>query len=109
MPEKIVINAIAFRGEHAWVVQGIEHDIVAFTHDVTLVPEAFTRAVMENIRVSEHLGREALEGIKPAPDHYRTMFEQAKTEVRSLVAPKALPKMGIPALSFRVAERAQAA
>jgi len=51
------INAIAFKEGDAWVIQGIEYDIVVHTYDVTAAPEAFMLAVIENMLITEHLGR----------------------------------------------------
>ena len=82
--QQVHINAIAFKEGDAWVVQGIEYDIVAHAYDVAKLPDAFTRAVLENIVITEHLGRRALEGIKPAPDRFREMYEHAETEMRSI-------------------------
>jgi len=81
--EQFNISAIAFKEGDAWVVQGIEYDIVAHAYDVVKLPHAFARAVLENIVITEHLGRNALEGIKPAPDHFREMYEHAETEMRT--------------------------
>lgn len=82
MPRTFQINAVAFQeGDGSWVIQGIERDIVAYCHDVTELPHVFTRAVLENAIITEHLGRKPLEGIKPAPAKYREMFEQARTVV----------------------------
>jgi hypothetical protein len=55
----------------------IEYDIVAHTYDFTMVPSAFMRAVMENVLVTTRLGPKPLEGIKPAPAHFKTMFDKA--------------------------------
>jgi hypothetical protein len=57
MRNAININAIAYREGDAWIAQGIEYDIVAQASDVISLPDAFTRAVMENICITEHLGR----------------------------------------------------
>ena len=81
--DQIQINAVAFQEGDAWVIQGIEYDIVAHAHDVKALPDAFTRAVIENICITEHLGREPLQGIKPAPDRFRELYERAEVEVRS--------------------------
>lgn len=82
MSQPIKINAIAFQEGDAWVIQGIEYDIVAHTHDVTKAPHTFLRAVVENILITEHLGRQPLEGIKPAPERFRAMYEAGTTEMR---------------------------
>jgi hypothetical protein len=78
------INAIAFKEGDAWIVQGVEYDIVAHAYDVAKLPYAFARAVLENIIITEHLGRKPLEGIKPAPSRFREMYEHAETEMRSI-------------------------
>jgi hypothetical protein len=78
------VNAVAFKEGDAWVVQGIEYDIVAHAYDLTAVPEAFMRAVTENMVITTHLGRSPFEGIKPAPDRFRSMYEEAALEMRSL-------------------------
>lgn len=82
MSDKIRINAVAFQDGDAWIAQGIEYDIVALAHDVRDLPDAFSRAVMENICITEHLGRAPLQGIKAAPEHFRQLFENAVAEVR---------------------------
>jgi hypothetical protein len=79
----ISINAIAYREGDAWIAQGIEYDIVAQADDVVSLPDAFTRAVLENIHITEHLGRQPLQGIKSAPMRFHEMFEAAKVEVRA--------------------------
>jgi hypothetical protein len=79
---RIQVNAVAFKQGDAWVIQGTEYDIVAHAWDVLKVPHAFAQAVMENIIITKHLGREALDGIKPAPARFREMFKQADTEMR---------------------------
>lgn len=84
MSGQLQINAIAFQEGDAWVVQGIEYDIVAHTYDVRKLTDAFMRAVVENIIITEHLGRRPLEGIKPAPEQFLEMFENAEIEMRSV-------------------------
>jgi hypothetical protein len=83
MENVININAIAYKEGDAWIAQGIEYDIVAQASDVISLPDAFTRAVLENICITEHLGRKPLEGIKSAPSRFHEMFESAKVEVRA--------------------------
>jgi hypothetical protein len=81
--EHIRISAVAFKEGDAWVVQGIEYDNVAHADDVRAIPHAFMRAVMENIVITEHLGRRPLEGIRPAPHRFKELFETATTEMRA--------------------------
>jgi hypothetical protein len=80
--QKIQIRAVAFKEGDAWVIQGIDYDIVAHTYDLAKIPHAFTRAVIENILITEHLGREALQAIKPGPTRFREMYEKSDTEMR---------------------------
>lgn len=81
--KRVHINAVAFKEGDAWVAQGIEYDIVAHAYDVLALPDAFARAVMENVCITEHLGRKPLEGIKAAPAHFVEMFETADVEFRA--------------------------
>jgi hypothetical protein len=80
---RVAINAVAFKEGDSYVIQGIEFDIVAHADDVMAVPDAFGRAVAENILIARHLGRQPLEGIGPAPERFRKLFESAPVEVRT--------------------------
>ncbi len=80
----VQIRAVAFQEGDAWVIQGIEYDIVAHTYDVKTLAHAFSRAVTENIVITRHLGRQPLEGIKAAPERFRIMFEAAEVELRTI-------------------------
>jgi len=92
MAEEIHLRAVAFREGDAWIIQGIEYDIVAHAADPADVPDAFMRAVFENVCITKHLGRDQpLQGIKPAPARFAEMFEQARTSLRSLSTPPYLP------------------
>jgi hypothetical protein len=82
--QSIRMRAVAFQEGDAWVIQGIEYDIVAHAFDVKKLADAFSRAVTENIVITQHLGKKPLEGIKAAPDHFRLMFESAEVELRSI-------------------------
>ena len=79
--DNLKINAVAFKEGDAWIVQGIEYDIVAHATTITALPLAFTRAVLENMLITEHLGRRPLEGIKPAPERFRQLFDNAIVEM----------------------------
>ena len=68
------INAVAYQEGDSWIAQGIEFDIVAHAGDILALPDAFSRAVLENIFITEHLGRKPLEGVGPAPRHFRELF-----------------------------------
>lgn len=94
-PNNFLITAVAFKEGDAWVVQGIEYDIVAHAYDVTKLPHAFMRAVVENMVITEHLGRKPFEGIKPAPERFRSMYEQAETEMRPAKKKKEWPDVAV--------------
>ena len=81
----IQISAVAFQEGDVWVVQGIEYDIVAHASEIDRLPAAFMRAIVENAYITEHLGRRPLEGIKPAPAHFRALFDNARTELRAIL------------------------
>jgi len=101
MSDEIYVRAIAFREGNAWVAQGIEYDIVAHASDLADLHTAFTRAVLENACITAHFGREPMEGIKPAPDQYRVMFDEAQIEVRLVKAdaPRQVDSRGLASMS----------
>jgi hypothetical protein len=89
------IHAVAFMEGDTWVIQGIEHDIVAHAKDVTALPYAFMRAITENVFVGQHLGRKPLEGIRPAPERFRELYENAQVEVRPTRRNKSDPEVAV--------------
>ncbi len=82
--DDIHISAVAYQADGQWLVQGIEYDILTRAKDPSDVPLAFMRAVVANVCISEQLGRRPLEGIKPAPERFKAMFDAALTSVRSV-------------------------
>ena len=78
------LNAVAFEEDGVWIVQGIEYDIATFTHDIDNIPEAFMKTVMEYVCISAELGRQPLQGIKPAPQRFRDMFERSRSRVSAV-------------------------
>jgi hypothetical protein len=89
------IRAIAFREGDAWVIQGLEYDIAAHADDPAKAPLAFMRAVVENACICQALGRDFLNGIKPAPRHFFEMFERAHTTLQA-VNLEQMPDPGFP-------------
>jgi hypothetical protein len=83
-PDRVRINAVAFKEGNTWVAQGIDYDIVAHADDVIKLPSAFMRALLETIIISKNLGKQPFEGIKPAPERFRSMYEKAETEMRPI-------------------------
>jgi hypothetical protein len=82
----VVVRAVAFREGDLWVVQGIDYDIAATAADPADLPGVFARAVMETICVGEHLGRKALQGVKPAPPRFAQLWDAARSQVRAVDA-----------------------
>lgn len=97
MTRETVIRAVAYREGDAWIVQGIEYDIAAHAWDPADLPAAFMRAVIDNVVITESLGRAPLEGIKPAPRRFEEMFNAAKAQVSAIdrVTPPRLPVTGL--------------
>jgi hypothetical protein len=81
------ISAVAFQEGDIWIVQGIEYDILARAKDPADLPDAFVRAVIKNLCVSDHLTGEPFKGIGPAPQKFREMFERARARVASVDDP----------------------
>jgi hypothetical protein len=105
MDQPITINAVAFPEGEIWVVQGIEYDICARASDPASVPAAFMRAIAENACICEQLGRKPLEGIKPAPEHFKAMFDMARAKV-SAVGDLGIPTPSVSAMDIRLAKAA---
>ncbi len=101
MQNQIHIRAIAFKEGEVWVVQGIEYDIVAHAKDPAALPDAFTRAVIENAFISEQLRGEPMKGIKPAPERFKEMFEQATAAIRA-VKPRMSERLPLPEMDIRL-------
>ena len=78
--DTITISAVAFEEAGVWVVQGIEYDICTHAKDAPAFRPAFIRAIAENASITRQLGRNPLQGIKPAPARFKTMFDEAVTE-----------------------------
>jgi len=76
IPEKI--DVIAFEaGEGLWIAQGIQYDVVARAKSVAGIREAFLRQIAANVALNAKFGREGLQGIPPAPEKFKRMFEEA--------------------------------
>jgi hypothetical protein len=97
------IDVVAFEDPKGnWIAQGIQYDIVARAHSVGGLREAFHRQVLANLRLNAQLGREGLEGIPPSPQHFKSLFDEAKEQLTPLAA---LPPVR-QELDIRVAEAA---
>ena len=81
MIDVVRIDAVGFREGGAWVVHGVNFDIVAQTAADSPVEafKAFLHAVMERIAIARHLGTDPFKNLGPAPEHIRAKFERADT------------------------------
>jgi len=77
--ESLEVNVLAFREGELWVAQCIEYDISARSDTLASAMTAFRRAFAANLAANRELGRNALDGVPPAPQRYKQMFESAKS------------------------------
>jgi hypothetical protein len=82
------IRAIAFQEGGVWVGQVLEYDIVAHAPTLSQLRTELSRALVENARISQELGRKPLEGIAPAPEKFQRLWRDADEEVRPVRATK---------------------
>ena len=83
---RIKVSVVAFQEGDLWVAQCVEFDIAAHAAALPRLPEAFERALAENLCINAELGRSGLEGIPAAPKRFRDMFKsgmEVKTPRRS--------------------------
>lgn len=84
MRKLLKIKAVAYQEDGAWIAQGVDYDIVAHAYDVLDLADAFARAVVENIMISEHLGRDPRKSLPRAPHEFRLMYEESLVEMKPL-------------------------
>lgn len=78
-PSLISIDAIAFQdASGVWIGQCIQYDIAAHARTLTDLPKAIEREVFANICINIKLGKDALDGIPPAPKRFADEFNQAQ-------------------------------
>ncbi len=75
---EVTVNAVAFQDEGIWIAQCLEHDIVATAPSIAQLRKAFEKAVIANLCVNTELGRAGLDGIPPAPNHFKDLFESSQ-------------------------------
>jgi hypothetical protein len=87
-PIPIKIDVVAFEDPDGfWIAQGIQYDIVAQAKSVAAIRKAFSRQLAANVVLNAKFGREGLEGIPPAPEKFKRMFEAAGDELRPVARP----------------------
>jgi hypothetical protein len=82
MPAALTISVLAFQDGDSWSAQCLEYDIA--TQAATL-PDLFyevERTLMGHLAVAAKLGREPFAGLKPAPQRYWDMYENAPLTVQ---------------------------
>jgi hypothetical protein len=72
---------VVYRSGDTWFAQCIEYDISAFAPSMGDVFKAFERAIAANLCVNLDLGASALDGIPPAPDRFKRMWESATVKL----------------------------
>lgn len=79
------IDVLAFEDRAGvWIAQGIQYDIVARAKSVGGIQEAFMRQLAANLALNTRFGRRGLEGIPPAPEQFRALFDDAKEMLQPL-------------------------
>lgn len=84
MQKMLKIKAVAYQEDGAWIAQGVDYDIVAHSQDVLDLADAFARAVVENIMISEHMGKDPRKTLPRAPKEFRLMYESGQMEMKPL-------------------------
>jgi hypothetical protein len=86
--EPAEIDVIAFEtSDGTWIAQGVQHDIVARAKSATALRDAFRRQISANMELNKKFGRNGLEGIPPAPEKFKRLFDEAKERMSPTVAP----------------------
>jgi hypothetical protein len=96
---EIKLRVVVFREGNVWVAQGVDYDIAAHGKDMGALMRTFERMLVENMAITTHLGRQPLEGVKPAPERFRLMYESAEAKV----APTRERPLSSAGLSYRMA------
>jgi hypothetical protein len=84
---RVEVSVVAFQEGDLWVAQCVEFDIAAHAADLTNLHAALERAVIQNICINAELGRQGLDGIDPAPERFKALFERSKIDIRRRARP----------------------
>jgi hypothetical protein len=79
--ETVNLSVVVYEDGDLWVAQAIEFDIAVRADKPSKLPRAFERAVVANLAINHELGKNALEGIPPAPSEFRELFERASLTI----------------------------
>ncbi len=91
-PVKRSISALLFIEQGSWVGQILEYDIAAQGSKLDEVQYELMRTLMAHIALDVEAGREPLENLPPAPQHYWDMFKDGKRLVADAKPRFRLPK-----------------
>lgn len=73
------IDVIAFKtSDGTWIAQGVQYDIIARAPSAAALEGAFRRQIYANMELNKKFGRNGLEGIPPAPEKFKRLFNEAK-------------------------------
>jgi glucose-6-phosphate 1-dehydrogenase len=72
--QAIKLSVVAFQEGETWIAQCVEYDIAAHATQLTQIPAAFERVLIDNLCVNAELGRTGLDGIPPGPPIFAKMF-----------------------------------
>lgn len=80
----IILNVLFFRESAGgpWIAQALEKDIAAQGESIDAAKLAFERTVFGYLAMDQRLGREALSGLKPAPEEYWDVYRQLGVQKR---------------------------
>jgi hypothetical protein len=92
---RVEVSVVAFQEGDLWVAQCVEFDIAAHASDLTKLHAALERAVIQNICINTELGRQGLDGIDPAPERFKALFERSEIGVRRRARPSRARKANI--------------
>jgi hypothetical protein len=103
--EPAEIDVIAFEAsDGAWIAQGVQYDIVARAKSPAALRDAFRRQISANMELNKKFGRHGLEGIPPAPEKFKRLFDEAKERMSPTVAPQG--RYPAPGENIRITEAA---
>jgi hypothetical protein len=102
MMSMLRIRVLAFEDGDGWIAQVIDHDICVRSESLLKLPKVLAREIAANIHVNRRLGMLGLDGIAPAPEHFRTAFEAATN--RFIPEDAGANSSGVATLEFKLVE-----
>jgi hypothetical protein len=70
------LRVVIFQEGDAWIAQGLEHDICAQGSDLSVLRERFVATLEAELDHAREQGKQTLEHIGPAPDHFFQMWKE---------------------------------